>query len=578
MKISVVIPTYNRRPSLERCLAHLAKQTFPASEFEVLVVADGCTDGSVEFLRSFKPSFNFRWLTQPNQGAAAAQNAGVAAAGGDIIVFLDDDSMCDAGLLAAHDEVHARGDHVVAMGAMLVHSDSPTGTLGNVVRKLWDAEFRRLSAEGASHVDLMLCWNTSIARQAALECPFDTSYKRIHDVEAGVRLWNRGFRPQFVPHAVAYELYTKPVNDVLRDCRNQGKYEVILSNSQPSFKPLSLLARRNEANPLKRALLKSFSRHAATEAFLRPIYSIADGLRALPGFGWLARRVLAARTRIAHLSGAIKEAGGWQKLEEQFGKRVPVILYHNVGEPRPGEFPGLTTPVDEFAAQIRLLSQQGYKTILPAQWLEWRDAGGTLPQRPVMLVFDDAYAEACRNAFPILEQYGFGAACMVVTRCIGSSNRWDEQAGFPSHQLMSESEILEWSKRGIEFGGHTSHHPRLSNLSDECVEQEIAECGDDLTALLGKSPVCFAYPFGAISPAALAAARKYFQLAFTYGPGMLHLGADPHLAPRISFLPGETRWAMRCRLRFGKTPYEICRNRFRTKTRGKDASDHASPR
>jgi peptidoglycan/xylan/chitin deacetylase (PgdA/CDA1 family) len=198
-----------------------------------------------------------------------------------------------------------------------------------------------------------------------------------------------------------------------------------------------------------------------------------------------------------------------------------------------------------------------------------------------MLVFDDAYAETCRNAFPILEKYGFGAACMVVTQYIGSNNRWDEEAGFPSLQLMSKSEILEWSRRGIEFGGHTSHHAELPNLSDERAEQEIAECRDDLSALLGKPPTCFAYPFGGISATAHAAAREYFQLAFTTWPGFLHLGVDPHLAPRISFLPGETRWGMWCRLHFGKNPYEICRNRwakFLRRARGKSASGSTSLR
>jgi peptidoglycan/xylan/chitin deacetylase (PgdA/CDA1 family) len=264
-----------------------------------------------------------------------------------------------------------------------------------------------------------------------------------------------------------------------------------------------------------------------------------------------------------HLRGAIEEAGSWKRLEELFGKRTPVIIYHNVGSPHKDEYPGLTTPIVEFEAQVRFLSTMGYKGIRPSEWLQWRDGGGMLPSRPVMLVFDDAYADACRNAFPILERYGFGAACMVVTQYIGSTNRWDEEAGRPTFQLMTKSQILEWSQKGIEFGGHTSHHPELPRETDERVEHEIAQCKQDLTELLRRAPASFAYPFGGVSVAAQSALRNHFQIAFTSWPGILHLGTSPYLVPRISFQSGETRFAMWCRLRLGKNPFEVFRNRWR---------------
>jgi glycosyltransferase involved in cell wall biosynthesis/peptidoglycan/xylan/chitin deacetylase (PgdA/CDA1 family) len=578
MKVSVVIPTYNRRSSLARCLSSVAAQSFPVAEYEVIVVADGCTDDTLEMLRAFAPPFTFRWLEQANQGAAAAQNLGVAAAKGDIVVFLDDDCICTPDVIATHHEAHAQGGRRVVIGALLLHHDSPPGTLHGVIHDLEDVEWRRLTQEGARRSDLILCANSSMNRLAALDCPFDSTYKRMHDVEAGIRLWEMGYRPQFAPKAIVYELYSKSVSAMLRDSYLHGKYEVLLSIDHPAFKPLTGIVNINRGDPLKRAVRKQLALHAGFSEFvLRTAGVVADRLRRLPLFEKIAKRILRARAGVAHLRGAIAEAGSWQILEERFGKRVPVIMFHNVGIPQQGEYPGLTTPVADFEAQLSLLDKMGYKGIRPSDWLRWRDEGSTLPERPVMLVFDDAYAEACLNAFPLVERHGFGAACMVVTKSIGSTNRWDEESGGPSRQLMSEDEILQWSKRGIEFGGHSCHHPELPLLDDDCLKREIAECKNDLTTLMGEAPASFAYPFGGVNSKVEAVVRDHFELAFTAWQGVLHLGTNPFLAPRLRFLPGETRFGIWCRLRLGRNLLESFRGRWARYT-GKMTSDATTSR
>jgi glycosyltransferase involved in cell wall biosynthesis/peptidoglycan/xylan/chitin deacetylase (PgdA/CDA1 family) len=563
MKVSVVIPTYNRRPSLERCLASLRAQQFPFNEYEIVVVSDGCTDDTAELLRGFQPSCKFQWFEQQNQGAAAAQNRGVFAATGEVILFVDDDCICDQGLLAAHYESHQAAEKLVVIGPLTLHPESPPGVIHAMMKELEDAEFRRLSTVGPRRSDLMLCANSSVARHAALACPFDPTYKRIHDVEAGIRLWEKGYRPHFAPKAKVHEYYTKSASDMIRDSRNQGRFEVILTASHAAFKPQAAITRINEGNAFRRMLRKQLARHwRPCEFLLRPLYALADFFQAIPFSLAIAKRLLHALAGIAHLRGAIQEAGSWRKLEQDFGVRVPAIMYHNVGSPVSGEYPGLTTPTHEFEKQIRFLAKMGYKGIEPTEWLYWRETGASLPERPVILVFDDAYAEACHNAFPILERYGFNAACMVVTGSIGKSNRWDEQSGRPSFQLMSKREILDWSQRGIEFGGHTRDHSELPLVSDDEVNREVAACKQDLTDLLGSEPRSFAYPFGGVSPVAQAAARRHFDMAFTVWPGILNLATDPHLVPRISFLPGETRFGMWCRLRLGKNPYEVLRRRL----------------
>ena len=88
------------------------------------------------------------------------------------------------------------------------------------------------------------------------------------------------------------------------------------------------------------------------------------------------------------------------------------------------------------------------------------------------------------------------------------------------------------------------------------------QCKKDLTKLLGEPPVSFAYPFGVFSAASEAAVARHFAMGFISWPGRLHLGTNPALIPRIAFLPGESKFGMLCRLRLGRNPLEVVRNRW----------------
>ncbi|HWO84528.1 MAG TPA: glycosyltransferase, partial [Solirubrobacterales bacterium] len=110
-RFSVVIPTYQRRQTVVRSVTALAGQT--CSDFEVVVAVDGSSDGTADALRGLETSFPLRVLEQPNRGRAAAVNAGAAAAGGELILFLDDDMRADPRLLEEHERSHREGADVV---------------------------------------------------------------------------------------------------------------------------------------------------------------------------------------------------------------------------------------------------------------------------------------------------------------------------------------------------------------------------------------------------------------------------------------------------------------------------------
>lgn len=91
--VTVVIPTYNRRLLLKQCLDAIARQTYPVSLFDVIVVDDGSKDGTEDFIREYSKDLkiNFTFFKQQNSGPAAARNRGIQHAKGEIIAFTDDD-------------------------------------------------------------------------------------------------------------------------------------------------------------------------------------------------------------------------------------------------------------------------------------------------------------------------------------------------------------------------------------------------------------------------------------------------------------------------------------------------------
>ncbi|MGH9256401.1 MAG: polysaccharide deacetylase family protein [Vicinamibacterales bacterium] len=247
--------------------------------------------------------------------------------------------------------------------------------------------------------------------------------------------------------------------------------------------------------------------------------------------------------------------------------RLPVLLFHHVGPAQPGTFPELTIAVERFERHVRWLAARGYVGIRPTEWLAWRRDGKSLPRKPVLLTFDDAYADLATHALPILQRHDFGAAVFVVTSCIGGENRWDLARGSQPHRLMTADQIREWAGRGIEFGAHSRTHPDLTTLSDRQLDAEIRGSRDDLAALTGLAITSFAYPFGRVNDAVQARVRAVFACAFSCQEGMNTVVSDPHALCRSMVQPGDSALALACRVRFGRYLTRRWRGHLRVRSR-----------
>ena len=309
-----------------------------------------------------------------------------------------------------------------------------------------------------------------------------------------------------------------------RDLRARGKAHVQLCRKHPTLRPRSPLARMNRTTLVGR--------------WVRRLAVRVPRLAGAAHYG-------------AFLAGAALEAGSWERLEQEFGVRLPVLLYHHVGIPREGTWPSLTVSPERFEAHMAWLKGRGYVGIRSSDWLAWRQEGRPLPPRPVLLTFDDAYADTAEHAFPVLQRHGFGAAVFAVTARLGRVSTWDEPLGWTGQRLMTPEQVRHWAARGIEFGAHGRTHPDLRALDDRALEQEVLGSADDVEDLLGAPPVAFSYPYGLSDDRVRAAVRRRFRLAFTVELGLNDLGTDPYRLRRTTIEPSHSRVDLVCAVRSG---------------------------
>ena len=247
--------------------------------------------------------------------------------------------------------------------------------------------------------------------------------------------------------------------------------------------------------------------------------------------------------------------------------RLPVLLYHHVGPSRPGTFPELTVSAERFARHVSWLVRRGYVGIRPADWLAWCGNHQALPRKPVLLTFDDAYADLTTYALPLLKRHDFGAAVFVVTHHVGGENVWDRLRGSQPHRLMTEDQIREWAGRGIEFGAHSRTHADLTTLSNREVQEEIDGSRDDLAAVTGQHVRAFAYPFGRTNEAVRNRVRAVFDCAFSCEAGLNTVLSDRYALSRSMVQPDDSALALASRVRFGRYPVDRWRARLRFRSR-----------
>lgn len=234
-QVSVVVPTYNRLGRLRKVISALEQQQFSSDDYEVVVVSDGSSDGTEDYLNGLRSERNVRCFSQTNQGPAAARNLGVKKAIGEFIVFIDDDVVASPPLLAQHMRSHREaGREVVVVGPLL----SPEGfDMTPWVR--WEQEmlmkqYRALVAGvWQTSARQFYTGNASLRRSHILAAGgFDEGFRRAEDVELAYRLAHRGLDFLFNMEAVGLHFAERSFRSWLEAAKTYGRNDVIFSRDR----------------------------------------------------------------------------------------------------------------------------------------------------------------------------------------------------------------------------------------------------------------------------------------------------------------------------------------------------------
>lgn len=176
------------------------------------------------------------------------------------------------------------------------------------------------------------------------------------------------------------------------------------------------------------------------------------------------------------------------KVAPAYVVKIPVLMYHYIRvNPVKEDLAGyyLSVTPEDFDAQMKFLVDHGYKTITMNDLLSSLLQTKQLPQKPILITFDDGYRDSFTNAFPVLKKYELKAVNFIPTSFIGTNN------------YLTWEMIREMQTSGVfSFGSHTMTHLSMTYGSNEVVLYELVESRKILEKELGTSIEWFAYPFG----------------------------------------------------------------------------------
>lgn len=180
-------------------------------------------------------------------------------------------------------------------------------------------------------------------------------------------------------------------------------------------------------------------------------------------------------------------------------KQVPILCYHRFEYGRTDDYN--VTPA-QFDAQMKILKDSGYQSILPDQLYDYLVYNKPIPEKPFMVTFDDNRLEHITVANEVLKKYGFKGVYFIMTITIGKKN------------YMNREQIAQLAAEGNTVGNHTYDHHKVTAYNDEDWQKQIIEANQTISEITGQPVAWFAYPFGIADRTAAQKLDKHYKMSF----------------------------------------------------------------
>lgn len=286
--VSVEISTYNRKEILKMVLQRLTVQTFPASEFEVVISDDGSTDGLVEMVRELIPElpYEVRIVENNRSGIGHNHNEGIKACRGEIVIMLAADILAEPQLVEEFVKSHREDpDPALFVAGQLRQAKDISGS---VFHQAYDVLVERLFDDNLKGIHVQHFWvsNISFKKSFMLEHGMfhEWQYAAGEDIELGYRLREHGMRLIKNPRALGYHHHEVDAKSIAVRSYITGYYRHILEEhlSHPEFlekigKPLS----PGIAERLKNAIRPCVDNRFVINSIVVPLIELAERMPSL---------------------------------------------------------------------------------------------------------------------------------------------------------------------------------------------------------------------------------------------------------------------------------------------------------
>ena len=237
---SIIIPTFNRKEILKETLRRIFEQDFDRTKYEVVVIDDGSSDGTCEFLKTLKSPINFRFAGfTMSKGRAKARNAAIRMANGKYILMLDDDVWVDNSFIKMHFSTHRLFDKdVVVLG------DYPPAL--NIPQTVWNlylfqhhfkiSEGLKQNATNLPYY-LLRTGNISLKREVLEKVGlFDENFNVYggEDTDLGYRLKKQGYKLVY-REIMGWHYFNADLRSILNKAYQRGSSACLLVKKYPEL-------------------------------------------------------------------------------------------------------------------------------------------------------------------------------------------------------------------------------------------------------------------------------------------------------------------------------------------------------